>query len=87
MLRTSRVHQLLRTSIAKTKFVRTKVTRMDFTQPFEEERLPWYKPDQFYPVRIGEIFENKYKVVGKLGYGAYSTVWLCRNVKYTYFRV
>lgn len=55
---------------------------MDLSQPFEEERLPWYNPDRFYPVRIGEIFDSKYKVVGKLGYGAYSTVWLCRNVKY-----
>jgi hypothetical protein len=42
-------------------------------------------PDLFYPVRIGEIFDSRYKVVGKLGYGAYSTVWLCRNVKYVVF--
>lgn len=55
---------------------------MNLLQPFEEERLPWYDPNQFYPVRIGEIFNSKYKVVGKLGYGAYSTVWLCRDVKY-----
>jgi hypothetical protein len=37
--------------------------------PFEEEQLPWYKHDQFYPVHIGETFDSKYKVVGKLGYG------------------
>ena len=48
---------------------------------FEEERLPWYNPDQFYPVRIGEILDSSYKVLGKLGYGAYSTVWLCRNIE------
>jgi hypothetical protein len=48
--------------------------------PFEEEQLPWYNQDQFYPVRVGEILENKYKVIGKLDYGAQSTVWLCRNV-------
>ena len=54
---------------------------MDHAQPFEEERLPWYSADQFYPVRMGEIFISKYKVVGKLGYGAHSTVWLCRDIK------
>jgi serine/threonine protein kinase len=80
---TRRLHQLLKTSpIAKGQFANTQATRMNLSEPFEEERLPWYDPDQFYPVRVGEIFDSKYKVVGKLGYGAYSTVWLCRNVKY-----
>lgn len=51
------------------------------TQPFEEEQLPWYRPDQFYPAHVGEILDTKYKIVGKLGYGAYSTVWLCRNLR------
>ncbi|KAF2004736.1 non-specific serine/threonine protein kinase [Amniculicola lignicola CBS 123094] len=55
--------------------------KMDPGQPFEEERLPWYNPDKFYPVRIGEILDSSYKVLGKLGYGAYSTVWLCRNTR------
>ncbi|KAG4436290.1 hypothetical protein IFR05_008230 [Cadophora sp. M221] len=47
----------------------------------EEERLPWYNPNQFFPVRIGDILDSSYKVLGKLGYGAYSTVWLCRNIR------
>ncbi|KAF2243251.1 kinase-like protein [Trematosphaeria pertusa] len=55
--------------------------KTDPGQPLEEERLPWYNPDQFYPVRIGEILDSSYKVLGKLGYGAYSTVWLCRNIR------
>lgn len=55
--------------------------RIHHSQPFEEERLPFYDADQFYPVRIGEILNSQYKVVGKLGYGAYSTVWLCRDMK------
>ena len=56
--------------------------KTDWDKPFEEEQLPWYSPDQFYPVRIGEILDSSYKVLGKLGYGAYSTVWLCRDVRY-----
>lgn len=54
--------------------------RFNSTQPVEEETLPFYEPEQFYPVRIGETFLSRYKVVGKLGYGAYSTVWLCRDL-------
>lgn len=54
---------------------------MDLSQPFEEERLPWYRPDQFYPVRIGETMASKYQVIGKLGYGAHSTTWLCRDAR------
>ena len=63
------------------RLISTRAERMNVTQPFEEERLPWYRADQFYPVRMGETFLSKYKVVGKLGYGAYSTVWLCRDIK------
>lgn len=49
------------------------------TEKIEEETLPWYSPDDVYPVKIGEVFQSRYRVIGKLGYGAYSTVWLCRD--------
>jgi serine/threonine-protein kinase SRPK3 len=45
----------------------------------EEETLPDYVASQYYPVRIGEIFCARYQVVGKLGFGATSTVWLARD--------
>ena len=51
--------------------------------PFEEETLAWYSPDQFYPVTVGEVLNSSYKVLGKLGYGAHSTVWLCRHIRYS----
>jgi hypothetical protein len=47
----------------------------------EEEKLAWYSHDHFYPVKIGDVFHSKYQVVGKLGYGGYSTVWLCRDLQ------
>jgi hypothetical protein len=47
----------------------------------EEEKLAWYTQDHFYPVKIGDVFHSKYQVVGKLGYGGYSTVWLCRDLQ------
>lgn len=55
---------------------------IDASKLIEEEKIPYYKPEQFYPVHIGEIFNSKYQVLGKLGYGAYSTVWFCRDLSY-----
>ncbi|KAH7049463.1 kinase-like domain-containing protein [Macrophomina phaseolina] len=47
----------------------------------EEETLPDYVASRYYPVRIGEIFRDRYQVVGKLGFGATSTVWLARDLR------
>lgn len=47
----------------------------------DEETLPHYDPEQFYPVHIGDVFKKRYQVTGKLGYGAYSTSWLCRDLR------
>ena len=46
----------------------------------EEETLPFYKKEHYFPVHIGEILNPKYQVIGKLGFGSYSTVWLCRDL-------
>ncbi|KAG5993079.1 hypothetical protein E4U52_002294 [Claviceps spartinae] len=48
-------------------------------EKIEEETLPNYVASRFYPVKIGEIFRARYQVVGKLGYGVTSTVWLARD--------
>lgn len=48
----------------------------------EEETIPNYKPESFYPVRLGEVFISRYQVVAKLGFGTSSTVWLCRDLEY-----
>ncbi|OJD22033.1 CMGC/SRPK protein kinase [Blastomyces percursus] len=47
----------------------------------EEEDIPSYKAEQFYPVHIGEVFKSRYQVVSKLGFGTSSTVWLCRDLR------
>lgn len=46
----------------------------------EEERIPEYRAEMFYPVRLGEIFYSKFKTVAKLGFGTASTAWLCRDL-------
>lgn len=42
-----------------------------------EESFARYAPGGYHPVRIGDLFnQGRYKIVRKLGYGLYSTVWL-----------
>lgn len=35
-------------------------------EKLEEENWDWYKPDLFYPFRIGEVFQSRYQVLGNL---------------------
>lgn len=53
---------------------------IDASVKLEEESLPFYDPKLFYPVRIGEVFGNRYQVVAKLGYGTTSTTWLSHDL-------
>ncbi|KAB8201510.1 kinase-like protein [Aspergillus parasiticus] len=45
------------------------------------ERLEKYRPGGYHPISIGDVFQERYRVVHKLGYGTYSTTWLCRDKK------
>ncbi|KAF2150845.1 protein kinase [Myriangium duriaei CBS 260.36] len=54
--------------------------RVDSDLLIEEETMPSYRPERFYPVHIGQIFRDQYQIIGKLGWGAASTVWLCRDL-------
>lgn len=47
----------------------------------EEEAVPGYKAERYYPVSLGQVFQERYQVVGKFGYGGSSTVWLCRDYR------
>ncbi|KAK3301837.1 kinase domain protein [Chaetomium strumarium] len=40
-----------------------------------------FKAGNYCPVNIGDLFSSKYQVVGKLGFGSTSTVWLARNLQ------
>ncbi|KAF2813565.1 kinase-like protein [Mytilinidion resinicola] len=47
----------------------------------EEQTLPRYNQKHYYPVNIGDTFKDRYRIIAKLGFGAYSTVWLARDEK------
>ncbi|KAF9249436.1 hypothetical protein DTO013E5_2746 [Penicillium roqueforti] len=43
--------------------------------------MPAYDIGLFYPVRFGDTFQTRYQVISKLGFGANSTLWLCRDIE------
>ncbi|WEW55344.1 hypothetical protein PRK78_000773 [Emydomyces testavorans] len=61
-------------------FSNSRFQRLSPDLKIEEETFPDYLAARYYPVRIGEVFVSRYQVVGKLGYGAFSTVWLARDL-------
>jgi hypothetical protein len=48
-----------------------------------EETLRAYGPGGFHPVQIGDIFNSRYQVIRKLGFGTESTVWLANDKQYS----
>ena len=50
-------------------------------QKIEEEAHDDVLKRRYYPVQIGDIMESKYQIIGKLGYGVGSTVWLAIELR------
>ncbi|KAK5909059.1 hypothetical protein CgunFtcFv8_017063 [Champsocephalus gunnari] len=47
----------------------------------EQEDPSDYCKGGYYPVQIGDLFNGRYHVVRKLGWGHFSTVWLCWDLQ------
>lgn len=62
-------------------FSNSNFSRIPVDQKIEEETFPHYAASQYYPARLGEVIRNRYHIVGKLGFGSSSTVWLARDMK------
>ncbi|OBT73931.1 hypothetical protein VF21_07425 [Pseudogymnoascus sp. 05NY08] len=63
------------------RFPNTSFKTINASEVHEEEQFADFNTRQYYPVNIGEVFNSKYQVVGKLGLGVTSTVWLARDLK------
>ncbi|KAJ0108086.1 hypothetical protein J7T55_007205 [Diaporthe amygdali] len=53
---------------------------VDEYEKLDEEKYAWYSVEMWYPVQIGEVFQNQYQAITKIGYGTASTSWLCRDL-------
>ena len=40
-----------------------------------------YRKGGYHPVHIGEIYDSRFRVTRKLGWGHFSTVWLCADLE------
>ena len=51
--------------------------------PGDEEAEPAedYAPGGYHPVALGDVYDERYEVQHKLGWGVYSTVWCCRDLR------
>lgn len=56
--------------------------RVPDATPIEEELLPGYKAEDYYPVTTDQTLNSRYRIICKLGRGVGSTVWLAEDVKY-----
>ena len=59
-----------------------KATILPLDVPIEEERGPGYhyRNFYFYLVKLGEILNDTYEIVTKVGFGSNSTIWLAQNI-------
>lgn len=63
------------------RFTSTNMTprQLPISIPIEEESLPNYVAEKYYPARIGQVLDSRYRILCKLGCGTGSTVWLARD--------
>lgn len=45
------------------------------------ESLEKYQPGGYHSIMIGDVLHERYRIVNKLGYEGYSTVWLARDTR------
>lgn len=51
----------------------------DYTES-DDEGADGYRKGGYHVVTIGEVYNGRYRVIAKLGWGHFSTVWLCLDM-------
>ncbi|CRL07600.1 CLUMA_CG020565, isoform A [Clunio marinus] len=47
----------------------------------EQEDVSQYRRGGYHPIHLGDVLHSRYRVVRKVGWGHFSTVWLCRDLE------
>lgn len=47
----------------------------------EQEDITQYRRGGYHPINLGDVLQCRYRVVRKLGWGHFSTVWLCKDIE------
>lgn len=63
------------------RFPTTGFETVNASEILDEERFEAFKKERYYPVNIGDVFSSKYQIIGKLGFGVTSTVWLAHDLE------
>ncbi|OAA37906.1 protein kinase domain-containing protein [Metarhizium rileyi] len=72
---------LSRSPLPPLRFPATGFETISKTELLEEENYQESKTGSYCAVEIGDVYaSNKYQILGKLGFGSTSTVWLARNL-------
>ncbi|OAX80213.1 hypothetical protein ACJ72_05460 [Emergomyces africanus] len=59
---------------------KSQMDQLLYTSPVDAEPLHRYRQGGYHPVALGECLKaGRYKVLHKLGWGGYSTVWAARD--------
>lgn len=53
----------------------------DYTES-DDEGADGYRKGGYHVVTIGEVYNGRYRVIAKLGWGHFSTVWLCQDMNF-----
>jgi serine/threonine protein kinase len=56
----------------------------DYTES-DDEGAEGYRKGGYHVVTIGEVYNGRYRVMAKLGWGHFSTVWLCQDMNFNRF--
>lgn len=53
----------------------------DYTES-DDEGADGYRKGGYHPTSPGEVYNGRYEVLAKLGWGHFSTVWLCQDMQH-----
>ena len=68
-----------RANLPPLRFLTSGFETISQSQTLEEERFEGFKKGHDYPLNIGDVLRQNYQIIGKLGFGVTSTVWLARD--------